>query len=174
MTAAPEAPLPAGTVSIPVGEHFALIDKADAELVAVHRWRPMESQSGRLYAYTVIGRKTVFMHRLILGTGDGFDTDRRNRDGLDNRRCNLRPATRAQNVANTPKSKRRDGRSWTSAYKGVCWNRDQRGWQASIRIDGRLKFLGRFDDEADAARAYDGAAVAAWGEFARLNFPPGT
>lgn len=174
MTTAPEAPLPVGTVSIPVGEHFALVDEADAELVTVHRWRAMESQSGRLYAYTVIGRKTVFMHRLILGTGDGFDTDHRNRDGLDNRRCNLRPATRAQNVANTPKSKRRDGRAWTSAYKGVCWNRDQRRWQASIRVDGRLKFLGRFDGEADAARAYDRAALAAWGEFARLNLPPGT
>jgi len=163
--------VPPGAVAIPVGDYVALVDEADAELVAEHRWRPMVSKTGKVYAYTVIGRKTVFLHRFIVGTAAGFDTDHEDGDALNNQRYNLRPATRAENVANTPKSRRADGRPWSSVYKGVCWNRSQKKWQASIRVDGRLRFLGRYESEADAARAYDRAAVAAWPGFAQPNFP---
>jgi len=168
---APADTPPAGTIAIPVGEHVALVDEADAELVAGHRWRPWTSETGKTYAYTVIGRSTVYMHRRILGTAAGFDTDHRDGDGLNNRRANLRSATRAQNVANTPKSRRRDGRPRTSIFKGVSWNRTRGRWQVTIKCAGESIFLGRFDDEAGAARAYDAAAFEAWGEFAHLNFP---
>jgi hypothetical protein len=161
-----------GVVEIPVGDQLAIIDEADYDLVSPHRWRPYRSESGKDYAYTVIGRKTVFLHRLILGTAGGLDTDHRDGDGLNNRRSNLRPATRSQNVANAPKSRRRDGRAWTSQFKGVCWNRAEGRWQASIRVNGRLRFLGRYDDEVAAARAYNVAALKFRGEFARLNDIP--
>ncbi|TIV38946.1 MAG: hypothetical protein E5V91_12430 [Mesorhizobium sp.] len=41
---------------------------------------------------------------------------------------------------------------------------------ASIQIDGKTKHLGRFADLLDAARAYDAAAYAAYGDKCFLNF----
>lgn len=164
--------VPPGAVAIPVGDHVALVDEADADLVAPHVWRPMVSKTGKVYAYTIIGRKTVMMHRLVLGTAAGFDTDHKDDQAtLDNRRSNLRPATRAQNVANTPKQKRKDGRPFTSEFKGTCWDKRTRKWQASIRDKGRLRFLGRFTDEIEAARAYDRAAIEVFDGRGVLNFP---
>lgn len=166
---APE--IPPGVVAVRVGEHVAFVDEADAERVLGHHWRPLVSQSGKVYAYTVIDRKTVLLQRFILGTAAGLDTDHEDGDPLNNRRSNLRPATRSQNTANAPKSKRADGRAWSSEFKGVFFNKAQRKWQASIRVNGRLKFLGRFAVEADAARAYDAAARREFGPFAYTNFP---
>jgi hypothetical protein len=57
----------------------------------------------------------------------------------------------------------------TSKYKGV--SRSGRRWFACIQIAGRTRSLGSFDDEISAARAYDRAAFAAWGQSAFLNFP---
>ena len=163
--------VPPGTIAIPVGDHVALIDEADAELVLPHRWRPLVSSTGKVYAYTVINRTTVFLHRLILDTPKGMDTDHRDGDSLNNRRSNLRAASRAQNVANKPKPRRRDGRPATSSFKGVSWCRAREKWQATIRIEGESIFLGRYDDEEAAARAYDRAALKAWPDHALLNFP---
>lgn len=158
-------------VEIPVGEHVALVDAPDVELVSAYHWRPLESQSGKIYALAYSGGRGIYIHRLILGTAAGLDTDHRNGDPLGNRRCNLRPATRSQNLANTSKAQRRNGRPWSSVYKGVTWYRAGSQWQASIRINGHLRYLGRYDSEVEAARAYDAAALATWGEFARPNFP---
>jgi hypothetical protein len=65
----------------------------------------------------------------------------------------------------------------SSAFRGVSWNKANRKWMAQIRIDGKLKFLGRFEATAhgkvDAALAYDVAArEAGWPE--RANFEPAT
>lgn len=107
------------------------------------------------------------MHRVILGLADDDPrrVDHGNRDKLDNRRANLRIATPEQNGAN--RTKFRSG-EFSSAYKGVCRYRGR--WQAVIRVDGRLRRLGFFDDEGEAARAYDQAALDAWGPYACLNY----
>ena len=57
--------------------------------------------------------------------------------------------------------------------KGVSWHRAGQKWQASIRNDGRSRGLGLFTSAEEAARAYDAAAVLAFGEFAYVNFPGG-
>ena len=156
---------------IPVGDRFALVDAADYPSVAPFRWRLLHGHNGKLYAYTTVTNGAVYMHRMLAETRPGDETDHENGDGLDNRRANLRTATRSQNKGNMGKPRRPDGSAHSSAYKGVSWDRSRGRWQAKIQANRRHKNLGRYDDEAEAARAYDVAALAHFGEFARLNFP---
>lgn len=108
------------------------------------------------------------MHREILQPGPGFEVDHVNGDGLDNRRANLRECVRTQNNANHGL-----GRLNASGFKGVSWDAANRRWRTSISAAGVTRNLGRYDRPEDAARAYDRAAVATFGDFARLNFPEG-
>lgn len=153
-------------VALPSG-HVVLIDTADAPLVDGHHWC---ANTTKLTTYAQAGgqrRPLVLMHRLILGAPVGVLVDHRNGNGLDNRRANLRLATRSQNGANSGLSRRN-----TSGYKGVSWRSDLGRWHSSIKIDGRSRHLGYFNSREDAAQAYNAAAVEAWGPFARLNAVP--
>jgi DNA-binding Xre family transcriptional regulator len=98
---------------------------------------------------------------------DGVSLDHKDGNGLDNRKKRLRVADHAQNGWN--QKIRICGKS--SRYKGVIWHIGARKWQSQIRYKGRLIHLGTFDDEAEAAKAYDEAAEKHFGVFARLNFP---
>lgn len=60
----------------------------------------------------------------------------------------------------------------TSGYRGVSWHETGQKWQCHIGINGDRVYLGLFDDEIDAAHAYDEAAKEHFGEYAALNFPP--
>jgi hypothetical protein len=107
------------------------------------------------------------MHRFILGVTDPTqEVDHRNGYGMDNRRENLRLATRSQNGAN----RRKTARKTSSRFRGVFWCKGKEQWQATVKLHGKQIILGYFSDEKDAARAYDVAAVEHHGEFANLNF----
>jgi hypothetical protein len=93
--------------------------------------------------------------------------DHENHDPLDNRTSNLRVCSQSQNGANRGPDRRRAGTS--SKYKGVSWSKSKNRWVAYIHVNGRTRYLGRSADEIEAARMYDRAALATWGEFARLN-----
>jgi hypothetical protein len=152
--------------------YSAIIDKADKELVEPYPWRLLRGHNGKVYAYAQTKSGPVYMHRLIARTPVGRETDHINGDGLDNRRSNLRIATCSQNSANMWKPRRRDGSPTSSRFKGVSWDRSRNKWQSKITVNGLCKNLGRHGSEEEAARAYDAAARASWGPFARLNFPP--
>ena len=145
------------------GGQFAVIDAADWPLVAGCHWHV----SGG-YAVTNGGRagarRSIYMHVVIYGALVGLDVDHDDLDRLNNRRGNLRPATRSQNHGN--KAQRRD--AFSSRFKGVRRLPSGR-WEA--RIGQGTRSIGVFDAEDDAARAYDVEARAAFGAFARLNFP---
>jgi len=105
------------------------------------------------------------MHRQIMNQPLGLLVDHRNRDGLDNRRDNLRLATRSQNNCNTTKRK-----NTSSRFVGVSFDKRKQRWVAYINYNGKRIFLGYFDSEIEAAKAYDEAAKKYHAEFARLNF----
>jgi hypothetical protein len=147
----------------------ALVDDEDFETVSAVLWQALAVPSGIRYAIrrsTRPGEPWLYMHRLILGlaAGSADEVDHVNGDGLDNRRSNLRVATHAQNQYN---QKPRGG---TSAFKGVAFDRQTGRWRAKIVLRGRTIHLGRFEDERDAAAAYDVAARDLFGRFARTNF----
>jgi hypothetical protein len=152
--------------------YTVLIDSEDAELVTGFDWRPLRLDNGLVYAHAWRGHLHVYMHRLILGPRDDQLVDHANGNGLDNRKDNLRAATHSQNHANTGKMTPRRRATYTSQYKGVFWDAARNKWQAQIAAPegGRRRSLGRFATDLEAARAYDAAALAQWGEFARLNF----
>lgn len=133
---------------------YTIIDGADVPLASAATWRLFIGHLGNRYAYRqmrVDGKRVIlFLHRVLLGLGSGHDPeiDHANRDGLDNRRANLRLATHAANMQNRPSH-----RGSTSQYRGVRWHRRRRKWIATVKISGKETYIGQFDIEQEAADA---------------------
>jgi len=116
------------------------------------------------FNYTYKGR-TYLVHRLIywLHSGEWPEfVDHINGDQLDNRKENLRAATRSQNGANSRKSSNN-----TTGYIGVI--KLKRSYQAKIRIDGKDFSHAGYETPEAAALARDILSLCFYGEFARLN-----
>ena len=101
----------------------------------------------------------------------GFLVDHINQDKLDNRRCNLRLATRMDNEANKRKRRTQAGGAPSSGYKGVSKVKDGRKkcWRATLTYEKQQKALGSFYTEREAAEAYNEAAIEYFAGFAHLN-----
>ena len=149
----------------------ALVDDCDYEYLMQWKWFFMRNGT-RCYArrleYTGTQPACVLMHHLVAErsgvTIGGRDVDHWDHNGLNNRRANLRVATRSQNNAN-----QRLGRRNKSGFKGVSWDSQARKWRAQICVAKNRMSLGQHDDPRDAARAYNAAALKHFGEFACLN-----
>ena len=139
---------------------FALIDDDDFEKLIQYKWHC--SSLGYAEHRIPSTMKMLKMHRVVNGTPDGLMTDHINGNRLDNRKSNLRNCDRSQNLANS--SRRKDNKS---GYKGVLWDKRERKWIASIRVNGKLHFLGRYVNIKVAAQAYSEAANKHFGEFAK-------
>jgi hypothetical protein len=136
------------------GETF--VDDSDFAWLAHWKWK-LHPQG---YASRTTRSGTVLMHRSIMGEPDG-DVDHRNRNKLDNRRRNLRLATRSQNMHNRGvQSNSRSG------IKGVCWDPKRKKWRATIQVDGRYRQIGRFETREAASMAYRAMSARLVGEFA--------
>jgi hypothetical protein len=151
----------------------ALVDDCDYDaLMQIGSWCYSSSGYGVHYFRDEQGkRKTLYMHRFIyyriLGNQHlpaGMQCDHRNWNRIDNRRSNLRLATRSQNQAHKGRPTNN-----TSQYKGVSFNGGK--WEARIRHEGKRIHLGRFDDPVEAAWMYDAATKLLNQEFAGPNFP---
>lgn len=139
---------------------FAMVDNEDFDLVKDINWY----YTGGYAHNNVLGR----MHRYIMNAPDHLEVDHKEHDTLDNRRSNLRLATRLQNTSNKKHIK-----GGSSRFKGVSWYKRLNKWKVSISINRKYHYIGSFTDEQEAAKAYDKKAIELRGEWAyqTLNFP---
>ncbi len=148
---------------------FAIVDDEDYEWL--NQWKWYVVKDGRTY-YAVRSssqkngqkKRRIWMHREIIQPSKYTETDHINRNGLDNQRINLRVCTRSQNHQN--QFVRKGG---TSQYKGVWWEKSRLKWKASIGLNHKNTCIGRFEDEIEAAKAYNHRAKELFGEFALFN-----
>lgn len=152
-----------------------LIDDVDEKFVCSKRWYATRGYACRT-AYIGGGRvapkyKAVALHRQILERKlgrkllPGEDCEHKNRDRLDNRRANLRVASRTHNNANSI----RDNRSgFTGVMQHQNKNRVNR-WFAYIAVEGKRYYLGYFKTAKEAAYVRDQFAIVLHGEYARTN-----
>jgi len=124
----------------------------------------------RVYAFRATSKNrfitTTYMHRLIMNVTDPkVLVDHKDGNSLNNQRENLRLATSRQNTWNHGK---REG--LTSKYKGVV--KTPKGkFNVVMRINGKVTYVGTYDDEVQAALMHDKIVKENRGEFGRLNFP---
>jgi hypothetical protein len=125
----------------------------------------------RLYTHYAIFRPwdpltktghTAYLHRFIMSAPQGTTVDHVNGDGLDNRKANLRFATRSQQLANT-----RIHSHCTSGYRGVCWDKTRGLWIAKVGYRGKQINVGRYPTPEEAFAARDTVARKLFGEFYR-------
>ena len=141
----------------------AVVDADDYDWLSKYKWYACNN-TAVFRARRNLGSKRLFMHRVITDAPPGLVVDHIDGNPLNNRKANLRICTQTENNYN----KRPCGA--TSRYKGVCWDRCKRKWIAKAAKHRKTYNLGRFDNEKDAARAYDKKAKELFGEFAYLNF----
>lgn len=148
---------------------YTLIDSEDYDIVSEFRWHQMPN--GYIAAYVPekwrgqFPTRNIYLHRLVLGFPEGKDCDHINHAKTDNRRSNLRVATRSQNIRNNGK------KGGPGKYRGI--RKIKRGYVARLTHGGKKYHLGTFRTATRAARAYDKAVWCLKPEdrrFAVLNF----
>jgi hypothetical protein len=179
---------------------FALVDDRDAEFVNLRKWNSTKGPRKVEYATASLdgigsnivdiisassslrvqrphrtgqetGQNIVSMQNLLLGPPpEGYIWDHKNRNGLDNRRLNLRLATYSQNIINRAGASK--SKPPVSGFKGVKPFPKNRTnpWLVRLNRNGKLVYSGYFKTPELAARAYDSAALKHFGEFAYTNF----
>lgn len=137
---------------------YALVDDRDLELVNQRTWH-----YSRLGYAMSNSKDKLSMHRFIMGIPKG-GIDHINRDGLDNRRVNLRLCNQSQNTMNSPKRTTNK-----SGFKGVSWDKRSKKWVVTLTKNYKHLWGGLFDDKLKAAKRYNEFAKFHFGEFAYLN-----
>ena len=142
-------------VILPVGRYRVTFDNVDVALAKTKCWHM--DRRGRVTSNEL---KPVPLTRFLFGDVRPDVWDHINGDPLDNRRCNIRRATKLQNNYNR--------KTWSSTgFKGVrATHCVSKPYRAVIRVDGKAKHLGYYKTPQEANTAYHVAAVAAFGEFA--------
>jgi len=165
---------PQSTIEIPLSRGLvAIIDADDADLVLPYKWSALKVYRcpGLFYAFRNTRKDdgsytTILLHRHLMNPPSGKLVDHIDGDGLNNRRSNMRIATKAENMASRRAGKMANN---TTGYTGVVkgTNRSTR-WYARIGEDSRI---GSFETAEEAALAYDEECRRRYGDFCKPNFP---
>ena len=114
-------------------------------------WRPIKiSNSSIIYLRVFITDRHYLYHRVVykmynpewdIDCDTGFVIDHEDTNKLNNKYSNLRRITKQQNEFNTN-------------ARGTYFDKSRNKWRASIRLNGKTIYLGRFVLEEDARNAY--------------------
>ena len=146
------------------GEEF-YFDLEDYDKIKDYCW--FIDNEGYLKAYSSDLSKIVSIHRIITELNDSsYDVDHKNGklSRNDNRKSNIRIATRSQNNMNKDKQKNNK-----SGITGVGWHKASNKWMAYIAINKKQIHLGLFDKKEDAIKARKEAEEKYFGEFSYDN-----
>ncbi len=171
-------------IEIPLGKSglYAWVDQEDREFLK-YNWHAKSAGTKKIPHYYAFrtwsmgkARGEYYLHNEVwekmMGAAlpRGFLVDHINGDKLDNRKSNLRLATRSDNEANKQKRRTHAGKATSSRYKGVSKMKNRnKCWKATITREKRQMSLGVYYTEEEAAKAYNKAALEHFGEFAVLN-----
>jgi len=143
---------------------YAIVDDEDFDWLNQWWWY----RDSRGYAARRKGvkpnEKIILMHREIVQTPKGMETDHINRTRLDNRRKNLRVCTTQQNQMNKSIQKNN-----TSGFTGVSWSKKASKWTATIKLNRKTAYIGQFDNKEDAIKERRVKELELFGEFSSLN-----
>lgn len=148
----------------------AFVDDSDYEILSRWSW----SAHREIYTYYAVRniqmpnskKQTIRMHRVILSAPDGVEIDHVNRNGLDNRRSNLRLCNHTENLMN---QRLRSDNETRLKGVGIEKRNINKRFRARIMINRKRVYIGSYQIAEDAARAYDRAALEYYGEFAMTN-----
>jgi hypothetical protein len=145
----------------------ALVDDEDYEKLSSYKW--YANKRGSTY-YAMRNSKSkprtvIYMHRFVLGLKErDVLCDHKDLNGLNNQKYNLRTATHSENLCN-----RNSRKNSSSKYLGVSLSKNKNKWRCHVVKNGSTAYLGYFENEIDAALAYNEAAQKVHGEFTNLN-----
>lgn len=145
--------------------YIAIIDDEDFDYITSYKWHARKASGRKGSMYYAKSYKAGMMHRLIMNCPKGLQVDHINHNPMDNRKSNLRICTIKENLRN-----RRRKPKGSSRFLGVTPSLKK--WQACIGVNFKRIYLGTFETQEDAAKAYDSAAQKYFGEYANLNFKP--
>lgn len=151
-----------------------LLDDEDYDRVAALKWYVDKStikKRGKVYFYHGFyydkkKKYSMSLQRFLLNLprGDSLLGDHINGDTLDNRRCNLRACTVAENTQNMKMP-----RTNTIGLKGVSFFKPNGKYRARICVDNKQRLLGYFSTPEEAHEAYCKASKELHGEFGRTE-----
>ena len=145
--------------------YFSLVDEDDFKRLSIYKWSACILHN-YIRAERQIQkngkRRKLFLAREIMNAPDGRYVDHINGDTLDNRKCNLRLCSKAENNRNVGLRTTN-----TSGYKGVI--KSGNGFKVQIGVNSEKKYLGYFKSKTLAAMFYNLAALWYHKEFAQLN-----
>ncbi|WP_257064257.1 HNH endonuclease [Priestia megaterium] len=152
-----------------IGEGLvAFVDDDIYEQIKDYKWSARNDGQGRIYArrrWIENGKwKEISLHRFVMGDPTGMIVDHRDGNTLDNTRSNLRVCSHAENMRNRKKHSKK-----SSKYKGVSFNNKHQKFVAMIKLNNKHHYIGTFNNEKEAALAYNNKALELHGEYANLN-----